>query len=170
MDIQITRQPAPTIPPGVQDDLDAMTPGVFLVWNSAWENRGTEDQPVWEPRWEIWCELTDVSHPDARHQLSDKDVWNTDAQCWMRFLQTYETAEGDFAPADERLIVGLQLADTWSNRRFYEDWVEGAYDAQQASLAKARRETIIGHSEYYDNYDRPVIGPGTGGDWRWRIR
>lgn len=176
MDILIRTHPAPAIPDHIQESLDDMYPRVFLRWNARHgkPTREVDDRPVWdEPRWEIWVELKSVSHPGAKNIRQKTDLWNTDAQCWMRRLQTYENADGSFAPADERLIVGLQMADTWANRRFYEDHVEAPYIAAETAEMKRRQEIYEGAAEYYAHHDRLVVAPYSKGgtaDWRWRTR
>lgn len=166
--IKLKTHPAPTIPDYVQVALDILSPRVFIKWNS----RAYETSPgVFDGRWEIWCELMDVNHPDAKHHRSEHDTWNSDAQCWMRYLQKYETREGDFAPLDGRLLVGLEMADTWKNRRFYEEHIEEPFDQAEVDEQNARKEIYLEGAKYYKDLDRTLIGgSGGGGDWRWRIR
>jgi hypothetical protein len=173
MVIELTTQPAPTIEPHIQADIAAMWPRVFMQWNPrhAVRKRDERGKKVWDARWEIWVELTDVSHPDAKHWYSDNDVWNTDEQCWMRYLQVYETEAGGFAPADERLVIGLEMADTWKNRRFYDEHIEVPHEIQEFRQLDEVRQVTQASSEYYRTLDRTLVAPGgRGGDWRWRIR
>lgn len=166
MTITLHTQPAPTIDRDVEAALLSMYPRVFLKWNSHWKEL---DEGKWDARWEIWIELTDVSHPQAKNKLAPSDKWNTDAQCWMRRLQAYTNADGSFAPADWRLIQGLEMADTWANRRFYEERIEAAAEAQEAADRKATSEMHRGLISYYDRYTTTSVGRHVNSGWRWRI-
>ena len=173
MDITVTRSPAPTIPPHIEAALLAMSPRVFMRWNGCYRKTDrmcSAGKPVWEGRWEIWIECADTSHPDAQNERVASDIWNHEAQCWMRKLQTYTNADGSFAPLDERLLVGLELADTWNNRRFYEENVEDPYNKAEVDNIKARREIYEGGANYYKDHDRLLVGPHVNSGWRWRTR
>lgn len=170
MEIIQRRAPAPTIEPHIEEALLEMEPKVFLVWNSvhrSFEKFGTKR---WEGRWEIWCELRHSTHPDATNELHETDRWNSDHQCYMRKLQTYQTADGEFAPADERLLVGLRMADAWADRRFYEENIERPFEQQEAAREAARREIYAGGAEYYRTIDSTRVGGHVSSGWRWRIR
>lgn len=173
MDITMHYQEAPTIPDEIQQELLEMTPKTFMIWNPTWretEVPGAQGKPIYEPRWEIWCELRDVSHPEAKNQLADSDRWNTEHQCWMRKLQTYETADGEFAPVDRGLIIGLRLADTWARDNFYEEFVDEPFFARERALQDRVDDASAYASRYYANLDNPSVGPYVSKGWRHRIR
>lgn len=173
MNLTLRTQPAPSIPPHIQEELDSLWPRVFLRWQPRYKPVGEEG---WEGRWEIWVELDATSHPDfdarRKHILDpERDIWNTDAQCWMRFLQTYTHEDDSFAPADERLIVGLEMADTWSNPHFYREHIEEAYERSEQARIQSFKEAARGSSSYFDDLDRTLVGPHSRtADWRHRIR
>lgn len=132
---------APTVPEWIDRELVAMEPRHFLRF------------PRGGP-WEIWIEL----NPKWRPMKGDR--WHTDAQCWVRRLQAYTQEDGTFAPIDCRLLVGLELADTWANRRFYEDNVEAPEAAREAALSATTRTLANDAYKYYKNYANPTVGAG----------
>jgi len=165
------RSPAPTIDDHIQDELLSMTPRVFMIWNPIYQSRKRYDgYKVFEPRWEIWCELQPSRHKDASNEKAKGDKWNSQHQCWMRRLQVYETSEGEFAHADRALIKGLQLADAWTRDDFYEDTIENPHKNLERLQHRARKEIFAGGAEYYHSYDRTLVGPDVNSGWRWRIR
>jgi hypothetical protein len=145
---------APTVDAGIQAALLSMFPKSFLTWDHRAE------------RWQIWIELRDVSHPGAKNKRMDTDKWNTDHQLWMRKLQNYTHADGSFAPADERLIMGLEMADTWSNKRFYEDHVEEPEAKFEASKAADHRDMFGQAARYYHSIPNPIVGRHVNSGWR----
>lgn len=149
---------APSVDEGVQQALLEMTPRTFLRWSRR------------SHCWEIWCELRDSSHPDAANARARGDRWNTDAQMWMRKLQLYRTADGEFAPADWRLVQGLEMADAWANRRFYEEHIEEAYDTQEMQRMAQNRQMFRDAGRYYHGIPNPIVAPrgGHGGKADWR--
>lgn len=175
MDISFRTQPAPSIPSTVQAELDAMDPKVIMVWNPRYLYPG-EHEPApgseWpSPRWEIWVELRSSTHEKAKNEITKLDRWSPEHQCWMRYLQVYDNADRSFAPVDERLLVGLALADTWANRDFYDEHVADAYDLAEQRRILTAKETMAGSSNYYRNLDRTLVGRHSrAADWRHRIR
>lgn len=171
MNIHITQADAPNIPKEILADLSAMVPRVFLEWNPRLFKANDTNGVYWEGRWEIWCKLEHSTHPDARNARYVSDRWNTDVQCWMRKLQVYQTEGGDFAPADRGLIVGLNMADTWANRLFYEEHVIAPNVRIEEARMAVTREMVSAGSSYYRNFNNPIVGSygGTRG-WRWRDR
>lgn len=172
--ISFITQPAPTVSPTIVETLDEMYPRVFLQWQPRYLllDGSTRSDEKWEGRWGIWVELTDTNHPGVRtriHHVNDGDVWNSEAQCWMRFLQYYNNEDGSFAPIDERLIVGLELADTWANRRFYEDHVEDPFEAEETRRQQAGRQAMAEASRYYRKLENPIVGAHANSGWRWRL-
>lgn len=164
--IRVIKTEAPSIEPAVQRELDLLTPRVFMRWNHDFAPEPFSAE-IRQGRWEIWCELTDNTHPkNSSKKLAAGDEWNTDAQCWMRFLQTYQTREGDFAPVDHRLIIGLEMADTWKNRRFYEDHVEDPDALADLRVEQARRETLIEGARYYNGWGNTSVGRYVNSGWR----
>lgn len=167
MTIELITQPAPALDPAIEQELYSMYPRHFLRWNPRHQKVGEK----WEGRWEIWIELAEVAHPDFKHFVDhDKDVWNTDAQCWMRRLQAYTYEDGSFAPADERLLIGLEMADTWSNRRFFEDHVEEPHSRKEEEATRHIRDISAGSANYYRRIDSPIVGRHVNSGWRWRIQ
>lgn len=167
--IQLLTQPAPTLDPRVTGYLDLMFPRTFMVWNPHYAYLG---ENRWDARWQIWVELADNSNPDLERKaertkgLSKKDRWNADAHCWMRYLQTYNNRDGSFAPVDERLLIGLELADTWANRRFYEDNVEDPEAFAEDAKMRMNRSTLADSTSYYRKYDAPIVGAYVNSGWR----
>ncbi len=171
MNIHITRQDAPSIPKEILAELSAMSPRVFMQWNPRVYKVSDINGIHYEGRWEIWCELSNSRHPDASNVLEKTDQWNTDEQCWMRKLQLYQTEGGDFAPADRALIIGLNLADAWADRLFYENKVVDPHEREEMQQTARRVEIQHGGAEHYRNFDKPTVGAHSkGGNWRWRNR
>lgn len=168
MQIRIRTQPAPTIPEYITQALNQMSPRVFMEWNKTAKNSVINNVCI--GRWEIWCELGDTTHPDAVFSRSRADRWNSKANCWMRKLQTYTNADGSFAPIDERLLVGLELADTWNNRLFYEDNVEAPHAALEDAETRKREQIYADGADYFRHHDRLLVGRHFNSGWRWRNR
>ena len=173
MQIHITQSDAPHTPKEILVELSAMSPRVFMQWNPRVFKVGDYRQ-TWEGRWEIWCELMYSGHPEAKNTLAKTDSWNTDAQCWMRKLQVYQTEGGDFAPVDRALIVGLKMADTWADRLFYKNNIEDPYEREEIRQVSRRVEAASGGAAHYRNFNNPTVGAhaskhGRAG-WRHRIR
>lgn len=148
---------APSVPREIQQELLDMNPKVFLRWSRK------------KLVWELWSELKHSSHPLATNELGESDRWNTDHQCWMRFFQNYRTEEGKFAPADRALIKGLKLADTWSNRLFYEEHIEQPEEMEELARTKQNRDLFGAASRYYRGVPNPIVAPygrNTKADWR----
>lgn len=174
MDISFQTQPAPSIPEHLERELLSLYPKVFMIWNPRYRRPGVKPPlkgEEWDtPRWEIWSELVQSYHANARNQRLDSDVWNTDHQCWMRRLQVYENADGSFAPVDERLLVGLELADGWKNRRLYEEGIEDPYEAQEEARKRVFMEAAAGSASYFSKLDSTIVGRHANSGWRHKIR
>lgn len=146
------RQPAPTIPTSVSEDLP---PLLRLLWNR--RNHCAN-------RWEIWAELVPNTHSLNRFPISSKDI-HLDGSLW-RFVQTWQYDDGSFCPLDQRIISSARQADTFRNRRFYEDHVE-----RPGPDSAAQAKELAYHARHrYFNLDNPIVGPATKGSWRHRIR
>lgn len=168
--IEVIHVEAPTIEPSILAALkDLGRPRDFLRWNPRFAPEPA-NQDHWQGRWEIWCELMDVAHPLAKNKLAETDEWDSEHQCWVRFLQTYQTADEKFAPADERLIVGLEMANTWKNRRFYEDHVEEPEAREDRMKMLMGQEQIKEGSRYFRKFDSTSVGAYVNSGWRWRTR
>ena len=172
MQIHITQSDAPCIPKEILAELSAMSPKVFMQWNSRTYKADDLRGVHWEGRWEIWCELRTSAHPDATNERYRTDRWNTDAQCWMRKLQVYQTEGGDFAQVDRGLIVGLKMADAWADREFYKNNIEDPHEQEELRQDARRVEVLSGGVSHYDRYNSPIVGAHRGrharADWRWR--
>ena len=172
MEVHITQACAPHIPEEILFELNAMSPKVFMEWNP--RVRLEINHTSWRGRWEIWCELRDSHHPDATNILYRTDRWNTDAQCWMRKLQVYQTEGGDFAPADEALIIGLNLVDVWADRLFYQNNIVDPHTRDEIRRTLMASNAASGGASYYRNFNNPTVGAHSGkharSDWRWRQR
>lgn len=167
--IVVNYSAAPTVDPWITEALDSMYPRVFLKWNPRFKEIA---KGRWDARWEIWCELIDNSHPGIRgrvHGLNDGDKWNTDAQCWMRKLQAYQTVDYEFAPVDGRLIVGLEMADTWANRRFFEDHFDAPEAEKERLASNISRDAIGDAARYYRKFENPIVGAHFNSGWRGKL-
>lgn len=170
MQIHIKRADAPHAPEEILAELASLSPRVFMEWNPM-VAKSTDYRDTYEGRWEIWCELVHSTHPKAKNERQKTDRWNTDEQCWMRKLQVYQTEDRGYAPVDRGLLIGLRMADTWANRRFYEENVEIPYDLGEAAQSAVSREAIMAGGSYYNNFNNPTVGRHSkGGNWRWRNR
>lgn len=169
MQITFRTQPAPELPEDIVGALDSMSPRVFLRWNPRYRETGFSTQR-WNARWQIWCELNETTQEDAAPNRAESDEWNSEAKCWVRRLQTYSNADGSFAPIDERLLIGLEMADTWVNRRFYEDHVEDPYNYQEQEDERARGQIYADGAQHYMAYDTLSVGQHFNSGWRWRHR
>ena len=174
MKIQFRTQPAPTIPDHIAEALAEMTPECFLIWNPRVYQRMDktldDGSNPWEGRWEIWIELENSRHDDAKNIRQESDRWNTDKQCWMRKLQSYETADKEYAPLDWGLIIGLEMADTWKNRLFYEDNILAPEEAENLAAEARQNDILKGVINYYHNYNKTQVGAAVSSGWRHRIR
>jgi hypothetical protein len=170
MKVEFKTQPAPTIPDHIAEALREMEPEVFLIWNPRMYERKdkflTNGDHPWEGRWEIWIALTDSTHPDAKNERMKTDRWNTDRQCWMRKLQTYETEDKEYAPLDWGLITGLEMADTRRNRRFYEEHVHNVWEAELEAAERTRMNTWAGVANYYEKHNNVIVGRHFNSGWR----
>lgn len=168
--IKLTNQPAPTIPKSVSEEITELHPNVLLRWNS--KKHGYENG-TFAGRWEVWIKLVENTHSLNRHSISKKDLFQDG--CIYRFLQTWcyvEDVDSDlgFCPLDGRILQSLRLADTFRNRRFYEDVYENfEYNKELQRKKDIRTLAANATSEYY-GLDNPIIGRYTKGDWRHRIR
>lgn len=174
MNIKLVTQPAPSIPPHIEEALESMDPRVFMVWNPRFLRPGQHPPRPGEawptPRWEIWVELRDSTHSDAKNELAEGDRWNPEKGCWMRRLQVYTHADGSFAPIDERLLVGLEMADGWNNKHLYEDKIARAWDDEEAAHLNDLREAAGATSRYYHGLDSTSVGRYVNSGWRHKIR
>lgn len=137
--IVVTKEPAPPTPGGIIEALHSMFPRHFLAWNPEYEVSGYAPggTPAYDGRWEIWIELTGVTHPQATHEITSIDRYLPEHDCWARKLQTYKAEDGSYVPIDDRLLVGLELADTWSGQDPYKDMVqEPRQEREQAQVDK----------------------------------
>jgi len=170
MNIEFRTQPAPTIPDHIAEALREMSPEVFLIWNPKMYERKDktliDGSHPWEGRWEIWIELQPSTHKDATNELAETDKWNTDRQCWMRRLQAYETEDKEYAPLDWGLIIGLEMADTRRNRRFYEEHIEDAWEEELEAADRKRASLWKGVANYYKNFNNVSVGQYVNSGWR----
>jgi hypothetical protein len=146
---------APTVDQHIQDELLALFPRVFLRWSHD------------KNRWELWSELTNVTHPDARHTRAKGDRYVSEFGCWVRFLQVYKNEDESFAPADERLLVGLAMADTWANRRFYEERIVEPHKYAEMRKKAEMQDLASSAARYYHKIQNPIVGRHSRkADWR----
>lgn len=86
----------PSVPESVEEGLRAIRSGLHLRWNpkgavkvpGGYDAEGGVIEPVYEPRWEVW----DVDPQGAEYRIC-----------------TIQTREGEFQPADERVVRHLQI-------------------------------------------------------------
>lgn len=143
-------------------------PDVAVFWNSTSVCVDRRDG-VWDPRWEVWIEVTDNSHPGNRYIDKSGDTYS-EGKRW-RFLNTYKYEDGSFAPLDGRFFEGLNWADTWRMRKdndHYAETVEGLDKRKRETELAMTRDTAYGLASYWRNYGDDVsqFGPGTTGNWR----
>lgn len=151
-----------------------MEPPVFLKWNPTHEKRTMHDGvEVWEGRWVIYVKLAENAHPDANHNITEIDEYFDEHDCWARKLQTYETEDGEFAPADMGLVKGLRIVDAWNRRDEILESMDNAETTQDRIRETARKAAESAASHYFD-YNNPKVSmnPETPhpGSWRHRIR
>lgn len=173
MQVHITQSDAPSVPKEIELELLAMEPKTFMLWNARVFKANDLNGVHWEGRWEIWCELRESQHEDANNELYRTDRWNTDFQTWMRKLQLYQTEEGNFAPVDRALVIGLNMADTWADRLWYQNNIEVPHDHEEAVRVARSVEAASGGASYYRNFNNPTVGGHRGSSragWRHRIR
>lgn len=139
---------APTVDRHIQEALQEMYPRVFLRWSKQ------------KSRWEIWVELADNSHPGNKFLRSKKDRWCPEAKCWLRFLQTYQYEDGSYAPVDERLLLGLRMADTWERGDILDE-LERREESRESRKKNDRLDLLESLASHYRNYINPTVGYGS---------
>ena len=177
--IQWSREPDRDFMRNLKEFNDSFAgPDVFFVWNPhpIFDKDGKAiDQ---EPRWEIWVELREVSHPDARNTSNPKTDRQFEGHGWARKLQTWchrnHTFHDDgYAGLDCGVFNVLREANTWRNRRFFEEKIVEAGEKNDAALLRDRQSLVKDTSRYYKDFDRTLVAPhgrGRSGDWRYRNR
>lgn len=168
--VKFRTQPAPTLPSSVQEALEREHPLVKLIWNP----RALKSGESYEGRWEIWVQLADNTHEHNRFVGSRKDLRFGDQK--YRFLQTWcqrdrTGYDQGFAPIDHRLLRSLALADSFANRRWYEDNVELPEEDRERRAMLDIKQAAVDTQSYYRNLFNPTVGArGRSADWRHRIR
>lgn len=137
---------------------------------------------AWHPeklRWQVFAVPTEVSyHPLARNDATMKLVTSFPDQSGRRgvLLNTWQGAEGEFLPLDERLFEALAYADSFRDREHFERTINGP--AAQKELAHKRhlRDIAASARSYWWKLDQVIknMNPAVSspGDWRaskpWR--
>lgn len=139
-------------------------PDVAVFWNSTSVVLPGKD--VWDPRWEIWMEVTDNSHPDNRYIDKAGDTWH-DGRRW-RFLNTWKNPDGSFAEMDDRLFRALWWTDGWRTRDHYDETVLSLDRSKREQELQMTRDVAYGVASYWRDYGDDVsqVGPGSTGNWR----
>lgn len=172
MNIKIKREGPRALDREIQRKLkswneDHPGPDVAIVWNPLAVKLG---QGCYDPRWEIWVEVTSNSHPNHRFVEKQGDI-RFDGCTW-RFLNTYKQPDGSFAPLDDRLFRALYWSDTWRHREHYEEALVSQDIRKKKAETDMIRDTAYGLTEKWKNFDRTQVGSGSSGNWRakeiWR--
>jgi len=141
--IRIKREGSRTPSPGFQRKLRDYnrthgSPEVDVVWNPTSVNL---NYGYYDPRWEIWVEVTDNTK-QRKIVESDGDVERNE-KTW-RFLNTWQYADKSFAPLDTRLFQALRESDTWTHAETYHEMVEKPERYKKEQEFKALQDTAYG--------------------------
>ena len=143
---------------------------VMLKWNN---HAHLVEENTYDGRWEVFVRLEANSHPNNKFHISKKDL-RLNGHVY-RFLQTWCERDGKgldsgYAPIDSRFTSVLYQADTFRNRRWYEDEVEAPEELAELKSRMAMRDMATDTYRYYKNMDSTTFGRYTKGDWRHKIR
>jgi len=128
-----------------------------------------------DARWEFFFELKPSTHRDATNLTHRSDTLRNGR--WYRKFISWSLRDNMFndigyAPLEWDPFTPLRMADTWRNRRFFEDTVEDPGLRAEAEQLAGRTQIIKDVGRYYQDLDRTLVSPGgrhTGG-WRHKIR
>lgn len=157
---------------------------IYLIWNpkgktvqrAAWvKSTGRFQEAIYEPRWEVWVKNEESRHPD-RSRVRDKDIRILPNGVSAIRLMPYEWSDGSYAdPFNENFIRVMKIADTWvaptesSGSQAQLNDMLLAEALEDEKLKKDLLNIASGTMDYYRGLDNPVVGPGSRGDWRWRL-
>jgi len=157
---------------------------VYLIWNPraktivphAWvKATGQFQRGEYEGRWEVWVGHDESRHP-GRTRIRDKDRRLLPGGIEAIKLMDYEWSDGSYAdPFNENFLRVMHLADSWTSESRHSGPQAQLNDLmlyeamQDDALKKDMLAIASGTMEYYRRYDNPVVGPGSKGDWRWRL-
>ena len=120
------------------------SPEVAVFWNGTNTilRRDSDGFPIeWDPRWEIWVEVTDNTKQTKTIE-SEGDV-EFEGKTW-RLLNTWQYPDKSFAPLDDRVFQSLREVDTWTHAETYHELVEKPERYKKEQEFKALKDTAYG--------------------------
>ena len=164
------RREGPRVPPPeflekLRDhNIDYGSPEVAVVWSPESINLGSGR---WDPRWEVWIEVAENTHPDQKYVTAKGDRVQG-GKTW-RFLNTWRDHEDSFAPLDDRFFLALNRADTWSSKDHYQKNVVAPHERAEKAQFDLLKDAARGSAEYYHGYTNTSVSASTKGDWRSKM-
>lgn len=153
------------------DDFNADQGGptaIAVAWNQKKE------------RWQIWAIPIDGSHhplynPGRLHDMCRPVPDGSGRMGVLLMSWCKRDSHGSdigFMPLDDRLLHALKWADSFADRRHFENTIEQQEFKKEAELRNDVREVAYAAKSYWHSMDRLAVAPHTkgGGDWRWRYR
>ena len=125
----------------------------------------------WNPRsdrWTVWAVPQDYGH----HPLSKTWVTPKLLRKYLDgsdkrgvFLFTWQGAQSEFLPLDDRLFEALRWADSFSSKDHFERTIEQPEMKRNLTLKKELRDIAYGAREYWWNLAKVTASHGHG-NWR----
>ena len=134
------REPSPDFKRKIRDyNRTYGSPEVAVVWNSMSVDLGYER---WDPRWEIWIEVTDNTL--QRKTVKSEADREFEGKTW-RFLNTWQYPEDkSYAALDDRVFPAFREVDTWRHREIYQEIIEKPEQHQREREFKVLKDIAYG--------------------------
>lgn len=131
---------------------------------------------AWHPqkdRWQVFAvPVSDSYHPLARNKHTAKMLTNFPDGSGRRgiLLNTWQGAQGEFLPLDERLFEAINWADSFRDRQHFENTIEAHETKRELAQQKHLRDLAAYGREYWWRLNSVMknMNPevNVGGDWR----
>jgi hypothetical protein len=136
---------------------------------------------AWHPkksRWQVFAiPVQDAAHPMARNDVTRSMLRPLPDDSGRRgillFTWCARNAQGDdsgFQPLDDRLFETLHWADSFRDKRHFEQTMEEPELRRKVAEEKRIRDIAYGAKEYYFNWDKLMMNYNTAiqrkADWR----
>jgi len=131
-------------------------------------------------RWSVWAvPVQDSHHPLGRNKNVQKLLRPFPDGSGRRGIRVFDWCERDavgrdigFRPLDDRIFYALHLADSFADRRHFEETFEAPAAKKELAQKSHLRELAYAARSYWQSLDRLAVNPYIkgSGDWRWRMR
>lgn len=131
---------------------------------------------AWNPkkdRWQIFAIPVENSpHPLARNDFTSKmsRPLPDDSGRSGIILNTWEGAQGEFLPLDERLFEALNWADSFRSKQHFDDTIKNPELQAEMAVSKKARDMAYAGRSYWAKLSEITISMNpnvrVGGDWR----